>query len=108
MVYFWNRSTNRIARSATGQPVGVQRTRAVAEMAKADSIAVDVASSDQQASVKSVAASIELDAANKVRRPDISLVDADQTGRQPEAEAKIKIQSFEQQCVTFESRNFDR
>ena len=50
-----------------------------AEMAKADSIAVDVASSDQQASVKSVAASIELDAANKVRRPDISLVDADQT-----------------------------
>ena len=56
-----------------------------AEMAKADSIAVDVASSDQQASVKSVAASIELDAANKVRRPDISLVDADQTGRQPEA-----------------------
>ena len=56
-----------------------------AEMAKADSIAVDVASSDQQSSVKSVAASIELDAANKVRRPDISLVDADQTGRQPEA-----------------------
>ena len=61
-----------------------------AEMAEADSIAiansiaVDVATTNQQDSVKSVAASIELDASNKVRRPDISLVATDQTVRHPE------------------------
>ena len=61
-----------------------------AEMAEADSIAiansiaVDVATNNQQANVESVAASIELDASNKVRRPDISLVATDQTVRQPE------------------------
>ena len=61
-----------------------------AEMAEADSIAiansiaVDVATNNQQANVKSVVASVELDASNKVRRPDISLVATDQTVRQPE------------------------
>lgn len=56
----------------------------VDSIATANSIAVDVATTNQQDSVKSVAASIELDASNKVRRPDISLVATDQTVRQPE------------------------
>ena len=56
----------------------------VDSIATANSIAVDVATTNQQDRVKSVAASIELDASNKVRRPDISLVATDQTVRQPE------------------------